>query len=187
MSGLSGMTEPDPAADCELIDRVLTGDSQAFEKLVLKYQRPLIYFTRRFLDEDAAEDVVQSTWLKVYLNLKTLRSKERFRTWIYQIARNMVVSHMRKNGRVIYGDNFDHIEDPSQDIPMEVIRRHEAQSVHAALDRLKPEFCEVLTLQFMEDMSYEEIAQVCKCSIGTVKSRIYYAKKALMQELEGTL
>lgn len=161
--------------------RAQWGDSTAFTKLVERYTARLTYFVRRLLSGDAAgaDDVVQETWLIVYRRLPSLKNHDSFVGWLYGIARHAA---LRYSGRKPQEISHEAIETESgpDDGPFST---EDAEWVHAGLDQLTVEHREVLTLRFLEEMSYEEIASVVECSVGTVRSRLHYAKRALRKIL----
>ncbi len=165
-----------------LILRCQMGDNEAFAELIDRYGRALYYFISKLLENnEITEDIYQDTWLIVIKKIHDLKETDFFAAWLYQIARNKVYHHLRRkkliqelNENIVAGnyeaDNEFSVED--------------AANIHKALKNLHPAHREVLMLRFLEQMSYEQIAQVISCSMGTVKSRIYYAKNALKKEME---
>jgi RNA polymerase sigma-70 factor (ECF subfamily) len=160
-----------------------SGDRDAFRSLVDRYDRRLLYFVRRIVnDEEDAYDVVQAVWLFVHRKLRSLRASQAFRVWIYRIAHDQAVAALRKRTRqpVVVDDTaLETIVDDSEPDPNVDIER-----VHAALGALSVDHRRVLTLRFLEDMSIEDIAAVLRCNPGTIKSRLHYAKAALRQRIE---
>lgn len=160
----------------------------AFRALVELYDRRLLYFVRRLLGEsEEVFDVVQSIWLQVHRSLHKLASPHAFRIWLYKIAHGQVVTVLRKQGShnplAIVNEQTIDVPDQSQDLQL----LENAEQVHVALQDLSVDHRRVLVLRFMEEMSVEEIAEVLACNVGTVKSRLHYAKEALrkrIQELE---
>ena len=164
--------------------RAQRGDAAAFRQLVDAYERKLLYFVRRFVrDATLALDVMQDVWLAVFRRLAGLREPRAFRVWLYQIAHDQVVRFIRRERRQaeVHADYSDMQSAESID---ELAAIDNAELVHRALELLSPEHREVLTLRFLEDMSIEEIAETVRCSLGTVKSRLHYAKRAMRQRVE---
>ena len=166
-----------------LVLRCQAGDDAAFEQLVLRFTPRLRYFLRRMLGRaDCIEDILQEVWLQVFRGLPSLVESGAFRTWLYRIARDRAYrEYRRRSPPVQLRDESDLAVEPdrSSDIPAESI-----EQIHVALDQLAQEHREVLVLRFLEDMSYEDIARVTGCPLGTVRSRIHYAKIALHNELK---
>lgn len=161
--------------------RCQAGDDAAFEELVGIYSRRLRYYLRKMLREaNRVEDVLQDVWLQVLRGLPKLADPGALPTWLYRIARDRAYGELRKarhNLRPL--EEAELIDENGGDIRLE-----DAECVHIALDALAPEHREVLVLRFLEDMTYENIAQVTGCPVGTVRSRIHYAKRALRCALE---
>lgn len=171
----------------ELIEQVLLlrcqiGDKDAFAELIERYERPLRYFINRLLDDsELTEDIFQDTWLTVIRRIHGLREIDAFPAWLYRIARNKVYQQLRKKRDASRLDENIAVEDNDED---DVFSGEDAAKVHKCLKELPLEYREVLMLRFLEQMSYQQISQVLNCKLGTVRSRIYYAKIALKKELE---
>jgi RNA polymerase sigma-70 factor, ECF subfamily len=164
-----------------LVLRAQASDAAAFAELIERYQRRLRYYLAKMLGGDRADDAMQEVWFDVFRALPALREAQRFSPWLYRIARDRAYRELRKR-RVTFGasDALD-VADEGAD---EEFTADDAAAVHEALDRLSPEHREALLLRFIESMSYEQIAAVTGCSVGTVRSRIHYAKHALRQIIE---
>jgi RNA polymerase sigma-70 factor (ECF subfamily) len=163
--------------------RCQVGDEAAFEMLFDRYNGRLLYYLRRLLGTGGqAEDILQSVWLKVVRKIGTLREPRAVRAWMYRIAHNEAIQQLRDSGREIAlneaEDTLEAIPEEEESSPVDSAR------VHAALDEISPAHRAVLTLRFMDDLSYEEMAGVVGCSIGTIRSRIHYAKRALRERME---
>jgi RNA polymerase sigma-70 factor (ECF subfamily) len=171
----------------EFIDQILIlrcqlRDRQAFAELIDRYQRPLRYFIARLAGSpDLADELSQETWLTVLSKIHTLRSAATFRVWLYRIARNKVYQELRRKKVTIELDEDLEAPDDTAD---EIGSFEDAAKLHRCLEKLKPLHKEVLLLRFLEEMSYEQIADVLECNLGTVRSRIFNAKLALRRELE---
>ena len=165
-----------------LVLRCQAGDEDAFEELVARYHPRLRYYLRRILPRaDHADDVLQEVWLAVFRALPRLADPAALAAWLYRIARDKASVQWRVRPPELLVDVSEFVEEPSQD---NEFRQEDAQEIHARLDQLAPEQREVLVLRFLEDMTYQEIARVTGCPIGTVRSRLYYAKSALRQAIE---
>jgi len=161
-----------------LVMRCQTGDEHAFAELVERYGPRLRYFLRKLLaNRDRTEDLLQEVWIEVFRQVPRLQDAGAFKAWIYRITRGKVALELRQSGR----------EPQAIDCAEQVVSREDgprfaaedAARVHVALDRLPFPHREVLTLRFLEDMRYEEIGEIIGCPLGTVRSRIHYAKLAL--------
>ena len=165
-----------------LILRCQMGDKEAFARLIERYQRPLRYFISRLLDDaQASEDILQDTWLAVIGRISGLKKPEAFSTWLYRIARNKVYHQLRR--KKIWSGLNENIANPN-DNEDDLVSLEDTAKVHACLKKLRPEHKEVLMLRFLEHMSYQQISHVVNCNVGTIRSRIHYAKLALKKELE---
>jgi RNA polymerase sigma-70 factor (ECF subfamily) len=166
-----------------IVHRCRDGERTAFEELFEMYQPRLKYYVRR-LDSGgiSVEDTLQDIWLTVFRKIHELKDAQVFTVWLYRIARNKVYDEFRNKERFARLPGGDEIPVSGSDEP--ILDTSDAEKLHAALNRLKPHHREVLTLSFIEQMPYQSIADVVGCSIGTVRSRIFYAKKSLREEME---
>jgi len=167
-----------------LVLRCQLGSEPAFEQLHRRYDARLGYYLRRLLGADGrAEDVLQNVWLTVFRKISTLRETRAFRTWLYRIARNRAVGELRRRGiEIPLEDSPPDAEPrggPEEDLPL-----RDPEAVHRALGLVSAAHREVITLRYLNGLTYEEIARVTGSSIGTVRSRIHYAKRALKQKME---
>src|SRR5512143_64379 len=177
------MTAKDRARDELLAIRCRLGESQAYQELVESMERKLFYYVRRFLaDDEEAADVLQEVWLTVFQRLRQLRHGGALRPWIYRIAHDVAVSRFRHN-RTEPTTDAEPLEEAEEPVADDWDRL-DARRVHAALAHLSAPHREALVLNFLEGMTYGEIAQVTRVPIGLVKSRLHYAKKALRSLLE---
>jgi RNA polymerase sigma-70 factor, ECF subfamily len=165
-----------------LVLRCQAGDENAFAELVARYHRRLRFYLRRVLPRpDHAEDVLQEVWLAAYRALSQLADPAALAAWLYRIARDKASVEWRKRPLECLLDEANLVEEPAQE---HEFRGEDAQEIHVALDRLGLEQREILVLRFLEDMTYEQIAQVTGCPLGTVRSRLHYAKSALRRAIE---
>ena len=165
--------------------RAQEGDRDAFSTLIESYDRRLLYFIRRILgDVDGAFDVLQSVWLTVHRKLRGLETTNAFRVWLYRIAHDQAVSELRRKLKrpVLFG-NVDTLPIIDQS-DSENDAFDDAELVHQALQSLSIDHRRVIALRFLEEMTVDEIAQVIQCGVGTVKSRLHYAKAALRLRIE---
>ena len=156
----------------------------AFAELVGVWERPLFYFVRRLLDnEQDAWDVLQQTWMKVVSGIGALREPRSLPTWLYSVARNTAMNHLRRAYSNVESSPEDG-ETGRTEVNDEAVRFDDAERVHWGLGRLSPTQREVLTLFFLDDLSIDEMAEVMGIPAGTAKSRLHYAKRALRAVLE---
>jgi RNA polymerase sigma-70 factor, ECF subfamily len=172
---------------CErmLVLRCQAGDEAALGALIGQYSPGLRFYLKKVTGHaEAADDLLQETWIDVYRKINRLQRPDAFSAWIYRIARDKAYRELRRiPSRHVLTDEVlaDAIATEEASFTPE-----EADNVRAALDQLPVEQRDVLVLRFMEEMSYEQIAEVIECPVGTVRSRIHYAKLALRAKLELT-
>lgn len=160
-----------------LVLRSQLGDERAFEELLKLFGPRLLQFTRKMMDSTPAQidDVTQEIWVAIYRGLPSLLDITKFRPWAFRVARDRIFREFRRRRIPV-----DQLDDEMAEVELdsdETSVDHEA--IHHSLERLTPEHREVLVLRFLEDLSYEDIARVTGQSLGTVRSRIHYAKRAL--------
>jgi RNA polymerase sigma-70 factor (ECF subfamily) len=167
-----------------LVLRCQTGDETAFADLVGRYGPRLRYYLQRtFGRTDGAEDAWQDVWFTVFRKVRKLADPGAFPTWLYRIARNRACEVLHRHRPACRPlEDAGEVADPSADEPS--FSPEDGRRIHTALDDLALEHREVLVLRFLEDMTYEDIAAVTGCQLGTVKSRLHYAKRALRRVLE---
>jgi RNA polymerase sigma-70 factor (ECF subfamily) len=166
-----------------LVVRCQAGDPSAFEELVSLYQARLRYFLQKMVqDPHRVDDLLQEVWFDVFRHLPGLADPGAFRAWLYQVARHRAFRELRKRGQVF--GSLDGVDLPAPRDHEDDFSAEEAELVHNALDRLEAEHREVLLLRFLQDMSYEEMARATGCPLGTVRSRLHYAKRALRRVIE---
>jgi RNA polymerase sigma-70 factor (ECF subfamily) len=152
-------------------------------ELVELYHARLHSYLRTLLRQaDRVDDALQEVWFDVFRSVPRLADPSAFSAWIYRIAHNRAMRELRKRRPLhvpLEGNElFEETDDNAFNLEVNAARSH------AALNQLAPEHCEVLLLRFMQDMSYEDIASVTGCQVGTVRSRIHYAKRALRRALK---
>ena len=177
-------------SDQQLVERVQHGDKRAFDLLVLKYQHKVIAVVNRYIRDSAdTHDVVQETFIKAYRALANFRGDSAFYTWIYRIAINTAKNYLVSKGRRLPladidneeaeyfsgNDNLGDIDTPENNL----FRDELQQAVYRAIDELPEDLRSALMLREMEGMSYEEIAEIMDCPVGTVRSRIFRAREGI--------
>ena len=185
-----------------LVERTVAGDQKAYELLVLKYQRRIERLIGRMVrDADLVEDIAQETFIRAYRALAQFRGEAQFYTWLYRIAvntakkalgdlkRDPLVSENALRG----GDEEDETsavenELTTAETPETVLAAKEiAAAVNSAMDALPEELRQAVTLREIEGLSYEEIAEVMNCPIGTVRSRIFRARESISMKIKPLL
>jgi len=189
-------------ADLLLVQRTVAGDKKAFELLVIKYQRRIERLIGRMVrDVDLVEDIAQETFIRAYRALHQFRGEAQFYTWLYRIAVNTAkkaLVDMKRDPTVpeaALRANEDDDEtyrpgnEPTTDeTPDTVLAAKEiAAAVNAAMEALPAELRQAVTLREIEGLSYEEIAEVMNCPIGTVRSRIFRAREAISARVKPLL
>ena len=188
----------DSSADRQLIRRVQQGDKKAFDLLVLKYQHRIINLVSRFVrDPNDALDVAQEAFLKAYRALPSFRGDSAFYTWMYRIAINtaknyLVVQSRRpvereqdlaENEQIALESALNDIATPEHMLLTDEI----GTTILKAIEDLPEDLSTAITLREVEGLSYEEIAAVMACPIGTVRSRIFRAREAIDKRLKPLL
>ncbi len=173
------------ARDAWIAYRCQLGEPEGFELLVAEMERPLFYYVLKLLgDEDAALDVLQEVWLKVFRTIGALRSPEALRTWLYRVARGTALNRVRDDSARVGAEEA--LDPTNEFLPTGPgLRPDDVLDVQAALDHLDRRHREVLVLLFREGLTIDEIARVVGAPPGTVKSRIHHAKMVLGALLEG--
>ncbi|MFZ6862771.1 RNA polymerase sigma factor RpoE [Undibacterium sp. Ji67W] len=182
-----------------LVERVQRGDKKAFELLVSKYQRKLMRLVSRLVyDQAEAEDVVQEAFIKAYRALPNFRGDAAFYTWLYRIGINTAKNYLVTQGRRAPTSTESDVEEAETFSDAEGLRdintpesllasKQIAATVNAAMSALPEELRNAITLREIEGLSYDEIAEVMLCPIGTVRSRIFRAREAIAERLRPVL
>jgi RNA polymerase sigma-70 factor (ECF subfamily) len=192
-----------PDADALLVERAQRGDQRAFEMLVVKYQRRIERLIGRMVrDADLVQDIAQETFIRAYRALPQFRAESAFYTWLYRIAvntakkalvelkRDPLLPEHARGGFDDDGEETSRLENALSDgeTPEAVLAGKEvAAAVNAAIADLSEELRQAVTLREIEGLSYEEIAEVMNCPIGTVRSRIFRAREAIAARLRPLL
>ena len=180
--------------DQQLVERVQKGDGRAFDLLVLRYQHKIISLVGRYVqDTHEAQDVAQETFVKAYRALARFRGESAFYTWLYRIAINTAKNYLVSKSRrppdtdvdVSDAEHFEvqsslrDIETPENQLSRDQLR----QVVFKAIEQLPDDLKAAITLREFDGMSYEEIAEVMQCPVGTVRSRIFRAREAIDKKM----
>lgn len=189
----------DREVDQQLVERAQRGDKRAFDLLVSKYQRKLARLLSRFIrDSTEVEDVTQEAFIKAYRALPTFRGDSAFYTWLYRIGINTAKNYLVAMGRRAptttaidseeaegyeNGDQLRDLNTPEDELASKQV----AETVNQTLGELPEELRTAITLREIEGLSYEEIANIMNCPIGTVRSRIFRAREAIATKLRPLL
>ncbi|MBB6056403.1 MAG: RNA polymerase sigma factor RpoE [Gammaproteobacteria bacterium] len=192
------MSDSDIEIDQQLVERVQRGDKQAFNLLVTKYQRKIMNLVSRYVSNSGdIADVVQEVFISAYRFLPSFRNDSAFYTWLYRIAVNTAKNYLVSNGRrppgvdvdIIDAEQYDSgealrdIASPERLLSSDQVR----QTVMDALQSLPEDLRTVITLRELEGLSYEEIAEIIGCPVGTVRSRIFRAREFIDNRLKAVL
>lgn len=197
------MSALQPDVDAALVERVKQGDVKAFEMLVVKYQRRIERLIGRMVrDSDLVFDIAQETFIRAYRAIPNFRGESAFYTWLYRIAvntakkalmdlkRDPVVTESALAGADDDDDETSRRGSEQSDMatPEALLASKEiAATVNAAIEALSEDLRQAITLREIEGLSYEEIAEVMDCPIGTVRSRIFRARESIAQRLRPLL
>lgn len=190
-------------ADAGLVERAQRGDTKAFEMLVVKYQRRIERLIARMVrDVDLVQDIAQESFIRAYRALPKFRGESAFYTWLYRIAVNTAKKALvdlkrdplvTDSARAGVQDDEDETSRSERELsdgetPDAVLASKEiAQAVNAAIEALSEDLRQAITLREIEGLSYDEIADMMNCPIGTVRSRIFRAREAIAQRLRPLL
>lgn len=185
--------DPTEPSDIELVERCQKGDYKAFDELVTRHRGRVYAMIQNMVKNDAdAWDLSQEAFLKVWKALPKFEARAQFTTWLYRITHNVVYDWMRKRKIDTAGELDDNLLDsesiaagarvapdgPSR--PDQAMEQSELRKkIDAALEKISPDHREVILLREVQGLDYKEIAEALECSIGTVMSRLYYARKKL--------
>ena len=185
-----------PEIDDKLIEDALKGDQRAFKGLVTRHQGSVFHIVFRIVrDKEIANDLVQETFMKAFSSLKSYRSEYRFSTWLYKIAANSSIDHLRKKRiqalsldspiKTDDGEVAIEVADYTHHPEQEMVRRERAISIQEAISSLPDKYRRVIVARHQEEKSYEEIADELGLPVGTVKARIFRARELLKKRLRG--
>ncbi len=172
--------------DIALVDRVRSGDRRAFDAAVHKYQRPLYYLALRYVKNEAdAADITQRTFVRVFKSLGRFRGESSFRTWMYRIAINLSLNHIRDNKR----ERPSEIDDAALTTEAvgvdEMVGRERAARLRAAIEELPPKQRMVLELRIYDDLPFREVGQLAGCTENAAKVNFHHAMRRLRSMMAG--
>jgi RNA polymerase sigma-70 factor (ECF subfamily) len=186
--------------DGELVGAHLVGATRAFDIIVERYQVRLLNFVYRIVgDRERSEDLVQEAFIRVHRHLARFDRSKKFSTWIYTIASNLAKNELRNRARsplVLFTTLAPQWDDDERPLEFEDVdaqpdeafrRRHLREAVEASVAKLPAHHRDVFVLRELEGRSYEEIAEITKCNLGTVKSRLNRARNAFAEIIEPAL
>jgi RNA polymerase sigma-70 factor, ECF subfamily len=177
--------------DRELVATAVTGAEGGFEELVKRYQRPISAYVYRMVGNyESALDLTQEIFMKVYGSLNKYRSEFKFSTWIYKIAHNAAVDHLRRNSAreqsIVKGSEGDQYELPIESgrlsPELESERKERRGEIETVIRSLPAAYRELIILRHSQDLTYEEIVEVTGLPLGTVKNRLFRAREMMRQQ-----
>ena len=188
----------DNVSDRELVERVQRGERRAFDLLMLKYQHRIAKLIARYVqDPSDVLDVAQDAFMKAYRAIPRFRGDSAFYTWMYRIAINTAKNHLAAQARrprdsgvdVMDAEQFDGVDELKESVTPEglVLTEEIQQTVAAAIEALPEDLRVAISLRELEGFSYEDIARVMECPIGTVRSRIFRAREAINARIDPLL
>lgn len=193
----SAATDPGEVSDIDLVKRSQAGDTRAFDTLVTRYRGRIYAMTYHLIqNETEAWDLAQEAFIKAWRALPNFKLDAAFYTWLYRIAHNVTYDWLRKKKIQGDGEFDDERTEHRAAVGAETAPRGDAapdtalrnaevgQRIQAAIARLSPEHRQVIVLREVEGLAYEEIAAMVPCSLGTVMSRLFYARKKLQELLK---
>jgi RNA polymerase sigma-70 factor (ECF subfamily) len=176
------------SSDERIVSLVLTGNKDSYREIIRRYEEKLFRYLHKFInDQDDIEDILQVVFIKAYKNLYGFDIEKKFSSWIYRIAHNEAVNHLKKNGkrgRMSLDDVEYKLIDEKADIKTETDRKFLKKDVERVLGRLDLKYREPIVLFFLEGMSYEEISDVLRIPKNTVGTLILRGKKMIKDNLE---
>ncbi|MBF7052600.1 RNA polymerase sigma factor RpoE [Halomonas sp. KAO] len=181
--------------DQQLVERAQKGDTRAFDLLVRKYQHKIIGLIGRYVHDHAeVQDVAQEAFIKAYRALGKFRAESAFYTWMYRIAINTAKNHLVSRGRRPPGSDLDIVDAEILDqsgrlsdteTPESAMARDQLKgAIFEAIEGLPDDLRTAITLRELEGLSYEDIATIMECPVGTVRSRIFRAREAVDQHIQ---
>ncbi|MCK4428023.1 MAG: sigma-70 family RNA polymerase sigma factor [candidate division Zixibacteria bacterium] len=177
--------------DERLIAKAQEGDLYSFDLLVKKYQKKIYTLAYRMMkNHDAANDMAQETFINAYSSIKSFKLGYSFYTWLYRICMNLTINCLKRQKFMISESQFEEETSPleketeSEDPLSLLVQKEQERKIEQAIDSLPPKYKAVFILKVHEDLSYEEIAQTLKISLGTVMSRLFRARERLQELLK---
>lgn len=174
--------------DEEIVKKIIEGDSFLFECIVDRYFDSLMRYGRKFItDKEDIKDSIQEIFIKVFENIKKFDTSRSFKPWIYRVAHNVYVNHLRFSSRIPYimeWDTFTGLSVKDEKYETEKENKTIKEELEVHLSKISPAHREVLTLYYLEEMSYKEVSEVLHIPINSVGVRISRAKKELRSEID---
>jgi RNA polymerase sigma-70 factor (ECF subfamily) len=174
-----GITSKEADADAILVDRYLTGDIAAFDELMIRYERQIYRVCYRFVENrEDAMDLAQEVFIKAFEHLPSFRRESSLKTWIYRIAMNHCINHVKKNSRE-FVEVTEYIGSTPASIQSDLEHREQREQLRRMVKFLPPKQKAILEMRINEELSYEEIAKMSGRSVSTIKASVFFALEKL--------
>ena len=186
MSKSEGQNENERLA--ALLEQVSEGDKAAFSELYRSLEKPLYGFLcRKLNDFTEAHDIVHETFLEVWRRAGTFEGRSAVKSWVYGIGYRKAVDVIRKKAKTVVSDDLPEEVDTSADAEAYLLAAQSGEHVRYCLERLKEDHAVAIRLAFFDDLSYRDIAKITDAPEGTIKTRVFHAKQALLHCLSGRI
>jgi len=173
------MTSQDTEADNSIVERYLAGDMTAFDELMIRYERQVYRVCYRFVNNrDDAMDLAQEVFIKAFEHLSSFRRESSMKTWLYRIAMNHCINHVKKNAREFVEIN-EGIGSVRASVHTDMEEREQREQFRVLVKKLPPKQKAILEMRIHEQLSYEEIATMSGRSISTIKASVFFALEKL--------
>jgi len=184
------MTSQDSEADNSIVERYLAGDMTAFDELMIRYERQIFRVCYRFVNNrDDAMDLAQEVFIKAFEHLSTFRRESSMKTWLYRIAMNHCINHVKKNARE-FVEITESVGSTRASVHSDMEEREQREQFRLLVKRLPPKQKAILEMRINEQLSYEEIAAMSGRSISTIKASVFFAleklRKLVKEPKQGT-
>jgi RNA polymerase sigma-70 factor (ECF subfamily) len=173
------MTATNPDVDAELVERYLAGDTAAFDEIMVRYERQIYRVCYRFVDNrEDAMDLAQEVFIKAFEHLGTFRRESSLKTWLYRIAMNHCINHVKKHSQE-FVEVTEYTGSVHSTVQHQLEEREQREQFRRLVKMLPPKQKAILELRINEQLSYEEIARVSGRSISTIKASVFFALEKL--------
>jgi len=173
------MTLGNSDADAELVERYLAGDMTAFDELMIRYERQIYRVCYRFVENrDDAMDLAQEVFIKAFEHLGSFRRESSLKTWLYRIAMNHCINHVKKHSQEFVEVN-EYTGSVMSSVQLQLEEREEREHLRKMVQQLPPKQKAILELRINEHLSYEEIAHISGRSVSTIKASVFFALEKL--------
>jgi RNA polymerase sigma-70 factor (ECF subfamily) len=173
------MTATNPDVDAELVERYLSGDTEAFDQIMVRYERQIYRICYRFVENrEDAMDLAQEVFIKAFEHLATFRRESSLKTWLYRIAMNHCINHVKKHSQE-FVEVTEYTGSVNSRVQDQLEEREQREQFRRLVKLLPPKQKAILELRINEQLSYEEIAKISGRSISTIKASVFFALEKL--------